>query len=44
MRLVADENCERPIVQALRARGHNVDFIAELSPGLKDAEVLRYAS
>ena len=40
MRLVADESVEGPTVAALRAAGHMVLFIAEISPGIEDSEVL----
>lgn len=44
MRIVADENVQRPLVMALRARGHEVVFITELAPGLRDGEVLQPAA
>ena len=44
MRLVCDEGVERPVVERLRADGHEVLYIAELSPGVNDDEVLANAS
>lgn len=43
MKLVADESVEGPTVAALRADGHTVIFIAEVSPGIDDMEVLAAA-
>ncbi len=40
MRCVADESVDRQIVEALRAEGHDVVYIAELDPGLPDDAVL----
>ena len=40
MRLVADENVEKKIVDRLRADGHDVIFIAEDEPGIDDGDVL----
>ena len=44
MRIVADENVERPIVRRLRADGHEVTFILETAPGSKDPDILRLAA
>ena len=44
MNLVADENIDRGIVERLRRDGHNVEWIAELSPSVSDEDVLRRAS
>jgi predicted nuclease of predicted toxin-antitoxin system len=41
MRFLADENIPRASLHALRAAGHDVLSIAESSPGMADAEVLR---
>ncbi len=41
MRLLADENIPRASLHALRAAGHDVLSIAESSPGIADADVLR---
>ena len=40
MNLVCDEGVERAIVERLRDDGHMVVYIAELSPGMSDDEVL----
>ena len=40
MRLVADENVDRQIVDRLRAHGHDVLSIAEVEPGIDDDVVL----
>ena len=44
MKLVADENVERPIVKRLRGDGHQVTFILETAPGSKDQDILRLAA
>jgi predicted nuclease of predicted toxin-antitoxin system len=41
MNLVADENIDRQVVERLRRDGHQVDWIAEVSPSATDEEVLR---
>jgi len=43
MRLLADESVDGPIVARLRLEGHEVDSIAEVSPGLRDEVVLARA-
>lgn len=43
MRLLADENVDRPIVERLRRDGHDVIYVAELDPGITDRDVLRRA-
>ncbi len=43
MKLVADEGMERNVVEKLREVGHDVIWIAELSPSIPDEEVLRLA-
>lgn len=43
MKLVADESVEGPTVYALRAAGHKVLFVAEMSPGIADRAVLEIA-
>jgi predicted nuclease of predicted toxin-antitoxin system len=43
MRFLADENFEGPIVRALEAVGHDVEWIREAQPGARDAEVLARA-
>jgi len=44
MKLLADEGVDRPVVLRLRAEGHEVDYIAELAPGITDDEVLARAN
>lgn len=43
MKLIADENIAKPLIEALRADGHEVIAISEVSPGIKDIEVLAMA-
>ena len=40
MRFLADENIIGDAVHAIRARGHDVDWITEISPGMSDLDVL----
>jgi predicted nuclease of predicted toxin-antitoxin system len=40
LKLVADENIDRQIVDRLRHEGHEVSYVAEFDPGLPDPEVL----
>jgi len=42
--VVADEDVDGPIVQRLRADGHDVLYIAELSPSAVDEDVLGQAT
>lgn len=44
MNLVADENIDRAIVERLRRDGHQVAYIAELSPSVSDEDVLQQAA
>src|SRR5262249_35212281 len=44
MNLLADESVDRPLVERLRQDGHDVVYIAELSPSVKDDEVLQQAN
>lgn len=44
MKLLADEGVESQIVDALRSGGHDVEYVADLAPGIKDEEVLRRAN
>ena len=44
MRYLADESVGRPIVDALRRAGYEVDSIAELSLGASDLDVLAQAN
>ncbi len=43
MRLLADENIPRTIIERLREAGHEVKAISEDSPSIKDEEVLMEA-
>ncbi len=43
MRLLANENVINSLVQSLRALGHDVAWVAEISPGASDTEVLAQA-
>ncbi len=43
MKLVADEGVDRPIVVRLRKDGHEVEYVAEMEPGIGDDEVLNHA-
>jgi predicted nuclease of predicted toxin-antitoxin system len=40
---LADESCDFAVVRALRANGHEVIAIAEISPRISDEEVLALA-
>jgi hypothetical protein len=44
VKIVADEGVDAPIVARLRAEGHEVLYVAELAPGLRDQEVVALAS
>ncbi|MFN8484104.1 MAG: DUF5615 family PIN-like protein [Anaerolineae bacterium] len=44
MNLVADEGVDRQIVAGLRALGHEVVYIAEVTPSVADEDVLRLAN
>lgn len=43
MRFLADESCDVAVVTALRAAGHDVNAIVEISPRAKDSVVLDLA-
>jgi predicted nuclease of predicted toxin-antitoxin system len=43
VRFLANESVDGPIVQGLRAAGHEVAYVAELAPGLADEDVLARA-
>jgi predicted nuclease of predicted toxin-antitoxin system len=43
MNLLADENIPCQVVAHLRASGHQVSYIAEMSPSISDDEVLKQA-
>jgi len=42
--LVANEGVDRPVVERLRQDGHDVVYVAELSPSITDEEVLQEAN
>lgn len=44
MRVLADENVPRSVVQLLRDGGNDVVWVAEEAPGLTDADVLAMAN
>ena len=43
MKILADENCERDMIDALRREGHDVLSILDLSPSIDDGEVFNLA-
>ena len=44
MKILADESADGDIVLRLRRDGHDVGYVAEMSPGIMDEEVLVLAS
>lgn len=44
MKILADESVDNGIVVRLRKDGHHVDYVAEMSPGIVDDEVLTLAN
>ena len=44
MKLLADEGVDAGIVARLRSAGHDVVYVAELSPGITDDAVLELAN
>ena len=44
MKILADESVDKQIVEQLRRDGHNVEYIAESSPGSTDIAVLDRAN
>ena len=44
MNLVADESVDRAVVERLRQDGHDVVYVAELSPSVPDEDVLQEAN
>lgn len=44
MNFVADESIDQAIVAALRKSGHNVQYVAELAPGISDSMILDSAN
>ncbi|MBS3763390.1 MAG: DUF5615 family PIN-like protein, partial [Planctomycetes bacterium] len=43
MRFLADESCDFAVVRALRAAGHDVTAVHEISPRAEDREVVEMA-
>src|SRR5215471_4180158 len=43
MLFLADESCDALIVRTLRSISHNVEYIAEEAPGIKDEDILKRA-
>lgn len=43
MRFLANENFPRKSIHLLRSAGHDIQAIAEKTPGMRDEEVLAYA-
>ena len=43
MRFLADENCDFTVVRALRAAGHNVLCVSEITPRAEDSEIIKLA-
>jgi hypothetical protein len=39
MKILADESVEKGVVQRLRRDGHDVNYVAELSPGIMDETI-----
>lgn len=44
MNILADESVDGPIVERLRQEGYAVIYVAELTPGISDEEVLQQAN
>ena len=44
IKFLADENLEKPIVDYLRGKGYEVLYIAEISPSMKDEEIMQLAN
>ena len=44
MNFLADESVDASIVERLRSDGHDVAYVAEMSPGITDDEVLNSAN
>lgn len=44
MNLLADESVDRPIVEQLRKDGHDVLYISEMEPSIRDEVVLQRAN
>jgi predicted nuclease of predicted toxin-antitoxin system len=43
MKVLADENCEREMIDSLRLAGHDVETILDMSPGIDDEMVFGLA-
>jgi len=43
MKILADENCEREMIDSLRVAGHDVTTILDMSPSLDDVGVFKIA-
>ncbi|HPD55830.1 MAG TPA: DUF5615 family PIN-like protein [Smithellaceae bacterium] len=44
MNFLADESIDKQIVEALREKGYDVAYVAEMDPGISDDEVLSLAN
>ena len=44
MKLLADENVDKVIVEHLRKDGHDVLYVIEMEPGISDDEVIQWAN
>ncbi len=44
MRLLADENIPRLVVEFIRSRGHDTIWVGNVAPGIKDREVISLAT
>ena len=44
MKVLADENCEREMIDRLRALGHDVVTIADIAPSIDDASIFQFAA
>jgi len=43
MKLLANENIPAALTRSLRAAGHNVNWVSEISPGITDTQVIELA-
>lgn len=41
MKIIADENIEKPVVKRLRQEGYEVDYIAESAQGASDENIVK---
>jgi predicted nuclease of predicted toxin-antitoxin system len=44
MKILADENCEREMIDKLRALGHDVVTIVDIAPSTDDESVFQFAA